>query len=75
MKEISQLKLHAEAAEKKQSELDKVAQILGINIFEKSRKQSSENKDSSEKNKSENAKGQERTSNSVKVKILSADSN
>ncbi|XP_028580130.2 zinc finger protein 318 isoform X2 [Podarcis muralis] len=66
MKEISQLKLHAEAAEKKQSELDKVAQILGINIFEKSRKQSSENKDSSEKNKSENAKGQERTSNSVK---------
>ncbi|XP_061480745.1 zinc finger protein 318-like isoform X2 [Rhineura floridana] len=66
VKEIAQLKINAEAAEKKQSELDKVAQILGINIFEKSRKQSSENKDTSEKNKSENAKGQEGASNSIK---------
>lgn len=67
MKEITQLKMSFDAAEKKQSELDKVAQILGINIFEKSRKLSSENKDSSEKNKSENAKPQERTSSSIKV--------
>nr|XP_060609997.1 zinc finger protein 318-like [Anolis sagrei ordinatus] len=66
MKEIDQLKMNADAAEKKQSELDKVAQILGINISEKSRKLSSENKDPSEKNKSENAKNQERTSGSVK---------
>ncbi|XP_008123623.2 zinc finger protein 318 isoform X2 [Anolis carolinensis] len=66
MKEIDQLKMNADAAEKKQSELDKVAQILGINISEKSRKLSSENKDLSEKNKSENAKNQERTSGSIK---------
>ncbi|XP_042302986.1 LOW QUALITY PROTEIN: zinc finger protein 318-like [Sceloporus undulatus] len=66
MKEIAQLKMSAEAAEKKQSELDKVAQILGINIFEKPRKLSSENKDPSEKNKPENAKTQERTSGSIK---------
>uniref|UniRef100_A0A8D2J901 Zinc finger protein 318 n=1 Tax=Varanus komodoensis TaxID=61221 RepID=A0A8D2J901_VARKO len=66
VKEIAQLKMSADAAEKKQSELDKVAQILGINIFEKSRKLSSENKDTSEKNKSEFAKSQERTSNSIK---------
>ncbi|XP_062980304.1 zinc finger protein 318-like isoform X2 [Elgaria multicarinata webbii] len=66
VKEIAQLKINADAAEKKQSELDKVAQILGINIFEKSRKLSSENKDPSEKNKSEIAKSQERTSNSIK---------
>ncbi|KAH0622585.1 hypothetical protein JD844_025004 [Phrynosoma platyrhinos] len=66
MKEIAQLKMSAEAAEKKQSELDKVAQILGINIFEKSRKLSSENKDPSEKNKPENSKIQERTFGSIK---------
>lgn len=54
--------MNADAAEKKQSELDKVAQILGINIFEKSRKLSSESKDSSE-----NARIQEKTSDLVKV--------
>ncbi|XP_063161344.1 zinc finger protein 318-like isoform X2 [Candoia aspera] len=66
VKEIAQLKMNADAAEKKQSELDKVAQILGINIFEKSRKLSSESKDSSEKYTSENPKIQEKTSNPVK---------
>ncbi|XP_028580143.2 zinc finger protein 318-like isoform X1 [Podarcis muralis] len=55
-KEVDQLQMHSDAAEKKQSELDKVALILGINIFEKARKQSSGNKDSSEKDKSENGK-------------------
>ncbi|NXL88751.1 ZN318 protein, partial [Alectura lathami] len=61
MKEIAELHKESDAAEKKQSELDKVAQILGINIFEKSRKPSVESKDSSEKNsKSENAKGLEK---------------
>ncbi|XP_072848287.2 zinc finger protein 318 [Pogona vitticeps] len=73
MKEITQLKMSVDAAEKKQSELDKVAQILGINIFEKSRKPSSENKDSSEKNKSENAKTQERTSSSIKESRATGD--
>ncbi|KAJ6664737.1 hypothetical protein lerEdw1_006310 [Lerista edwardsae] len=73
VKEIAQLQINAEAAEKKQSELDKVAQILGINIFEKSRKQSTENKDSSEKNKSENAKSQEKTSSSIKESKASND--
>lgn len=61
-KEIAQLKMNADAAEKKQSELDKVAQILGINTFEKSRKLSSESKDSSE-----NARTQEKTSDLIKV--------
>ncbi|XP_060100367.1 zinc finger protein 318 [Heteronotia binoei] len=65
-KEITQLQIVTEAAEKKQSELDKVAQILGINIFEKSRKPSAENKDSTEKNKSENTRSQEKTSSSNK---------
>ncbi|XP_053160016.1 zinc finger protein 318 isoform X2 [Hemicordylus capensis] len=73
VKEIAQLQTNAEAAEKKQSELDKVAQILGINIFEKSRKQSTENKDTSEKNKSENAKSQEKTSSSIKEPKTSND--
>lgn len=69
MKEISELHKESDAAEKKQSELDKVAQILGINIFEKPRKPSVESKDSSEKNsKSENAKGVEKASSSNKVK-------
>lgn len=69
MKEISELHKESDAADKKQSELDKVAQILGINIFEKPRKPSVETKDSSEKNsKSENAKGLEKTSSSNKVK-------
>ncbi|XP_014806159.1 PREDICTED: zinc finger protein 318 [Calidris pugnax] len=67
MKEISELHKESDAADKKQSELDKVAQILGINIFEKPRKPSVENKDSLEKNsKSENAKGLEKTSSSNK---------
>lgn len=68
MKEISELHKESDAADKKQSELDKVAQILGINIFEKPRKPSVETKDASEKNKSENAKAQEKTSSSSKVK-------
>ncbi|NWI13390.1 ZN318 protein, partial [Crypturellus soui] len=63
MKEISELHKESDAAEKKQSELDKVAQILGINIFEKPRKPSVETKDSSEKNsKADNTKGLEKTS-------------
>ncbi|NWU94429.1 ZN318 protein, partial [Upupa epops] len=63
MKEIAELHKESDAADKKQSELDKVAQILGINIFEKTRKPSVETKDSSEKNsKSENAKGLEKAS-------------
>ncbi|NXO82577.1 ZN318 protein, partial [Sitta europaea] len=67
MKEIAELHKESDAADKKQSELDKVAQILGINIFEKPRKPSVETKDSSEKNsKSENAKGVEKTSSSSK---------
>ncbi|NXJ75488.1 ZN318 protein, partial [Trogon melanurus] len=67
VKEISELHKESDAADKKQSELDKVAQILGINIFEKSRKPSAETKDSSEKNsKSENAKSLEKTSSSNK---------
>ncbi|KAM7172233.1 zinc finger protein 318 isoform 2-T2 [Macrochelys suwanniensis] len=62
MKEISELHKESDASEKKQSELDKVAQILGINIFEKPRKPSMETKESAEKNsKSENAKGLEKT--------------
>ncbi|XP_068012891.1 zinc finger protein 318 isoform X2 [Melanerpes formicivorus] len=67
VKEISELHKESDAADKKQSELDKVAQILGINIFEKPRKPPVETKDSSEKNnKSENAKGPEKTSSSNK---------
>ncbi|XP_037987537.1 zinc finger protein 318 [Motacilla alba alba] len=67
MKEIAELHKESDAADKKQSELDKVAQILGINIFEKPRKPSVETKDSSEKNsKSENAKAVEKTSSSSK---------
>ncbi|XP_070788599.1 zinc finger protein 318-like [Pituophis catenifer annectens] len=67
-KEIAQLKMNADAAEKKQSELDKVAQILGINIFEKSRKLSSESKDSSE-----NARIQEKTSDLIKESKTNSD--
>ncbi|NWH61766.1 ZN318 protein, partial [Geococcyx californianus] len=66
VKEISELHKESDAAEKKQSELDKVAQILGINIFEKPRKPSVETKDSLEKSKSENAKSLEKTSSSNK---------
>ncbi|XP_026536617.1 zinc finger protein 318-like isoform X1 [Notechis scutatus] len=67
-KEIAQLKMNADAAGKKQSELDKVAQILGINIFEKSRKLSSESKESSE-----NARIQEKTSDLVKEPKTNSD--
>ncbi|XP_013914364.1 PREDICTED: zinc finger protein 318 isoform X2 [Thamnophis sirtalis] len=67
-KEIAQLKMNADAAEKKQSELDKVAQILGINTFEKSRKLSSESKDSSE-----NARTQEKTSDLIKESRTNSD--
>lgn len=68
MKEISELHKESDAADKKQSELDKVAQILGINICEKPRKPPVETKDSSEKNsKSENFKGVEKTTSSNKV--------
>ncbi|XP_042671065.1 zinc finger protein 318 [Centrocercus urophasianus] len=67
VKEISELHKESDAADKKQSELDKVAQILGINIFEKPRKPSVETKDSSEKNsKSENTKGLEKATSSNK---------
>ncbi|XP_038616787.1 zinc finger protein 318 [Tachyglossus aculeatus] len=48
-KDISELRREAEAAEKKQSELDKVAQILGINIFDKPRRASSDSKEAAEK--------------------------
>ncbi|XP_070590251.1 zinc finger protein 318-like isoform X2 [Erythrolamprus reginae] len=67
-KEIAQLKMNADAAEKKQSELNKVAQILGINISEKSRKLSSESKDSSE-----SARTQEKTSDLVKESKINSD--
>ncbi|KAM6432629.1 zinc finger protein 318 [Rhynochetos jubatus] len=74
MKEISELHKESDAADKKQSELDKVAQILGINIFEKPRKPSMETKDSSEKNsKSENSKGLEKTSSSNKESKTTAE--
>lgn len=69
MKEISELHKESDAADKKQSELDKVAQILGTNIFEKPWKPAVETKDSLEKNsESANAKGLEKTSSSNKVK-------
>ncbi|XP_058518564.1 zinc finger protein 318 isoform X2 [Ochotona princeps] len=49
MKDIAELRQEAKEAEKKQSELDKVAQILGINVFEKSQKSLNDSKESSEK--------------------------
>ncbi|XP_025024025.1 zinc finger protein 318-like [Python bivittatus] len=49
-KEVAQLEMNVKAVKEKQSELDKVAHILGMNVFEKSQKLSSENKDSSENN-------------------------
>ncbi|XP_062981479.1 zinc finger protein 318-like [Elgaria multicarinata webbii] len=65
-KKVSQLALNVGVAKKKQSELDKVAQILGINMFEKSQKLSSENKDT-KNNNSKNARSQGITSNPIKV--------
>ncbi|XP_067320511.1 zinc finger protein 318-like isoform X1 [Anolis sagrei] len=47
--EVADLTIRVSAAEEKKCELDKVAQILGINIFEKSWKPSSERRESSEK--------------------------
>ncbi|XP_042310322.1 zinc finger protein 318-like [Sceloporus undulatus] len=64
-KEIAELEIKASVAEKKKSELDTVAQILGINIFEKSQKLSSDNKESSDKSMSVDAKN-ERTLISIK---------
>ncbi|XP_042527903.1 zinc finger protein 318 isoform X3 [Dipodomys spectabilis] len=60
MKDIAELRQEAEEAEKKQSELDKVAQILGINIFDKSQKSSNDSKESTEKpEKAEKSKSPE----------------
>ncbi|XP_063146807.1 zinc finger protein 318-like [Candoia aspera] len=49
-KEVAQLEMNVKAVKEKQSELDKVAHILGMNVIEKSGKLSSENKDCSENN-------------------------
>ncbi|XP_054991095.1 zinc finger protein 318 isoform X4 [Sorex araneus] len=63
MKDIAQLRQESEEAEKKQSELDKVAQILGINILDKSEKSSSDNKVPLEKpGKAEKSKSPEKVS-------------
>uniref|UniRef100_H0XF10 Zinc finger protein 318 n=2 Tax=Otolemur garnettii TaxID=30611 RepID=H0XF10_OTOGA len=63
MKDIAELRQEAEEAEKKQSELDKVAQILGINIFDKSQKSSSDSKEPTEKpGKAEKSKSPEKVS-------------
>ncbi|XP_004846558.1 zinc finger protein 318 isoform X3 [Heterocephalus glaber] len=61
MKDIAELRQEAEEAEKKQSELDKVAQILGINIFDKSQKSSNDSKEPAEKpGKAEKSKSPEK---------------
>lgn len=61
MKDIAELRQEAEEAEKKQSELDKVAQILGINILDKSQKSSNDYKESTEKpGKTEKSKSPEK---------------
>lgn len=63
MKDIAELRQEAEEAEKKQSELDKVAQILGINIFDKSQKSLSDSKEPTEKpGKAEKSKSPEKVS-------------
>ncbi|XP_037699247.1 zinc finger protein 318 isoform X2 [Choloepus didactylus] len=65
MKDIAELRQEAEEAEKKQSELDKVAQILGINIFDKSQKSSNDSKEPTEKlGKAEKSKSPEKVSSS-----------
>uniref|UniRef100_A0A8C5L176 Zinc finger protein 318 n=1 Tax=Jaculus jaculus TaxID=51337 RepID=A0A8C5L176_JACJA len=53
MKDIAELQQESEEAEKKQSELDKVAQILGVNISDKAVKSSSDSKESTEKPENE----------------------
>ncbi|XP_051008839.1 zinc finger protein 318 isoform X2 [Acomys russatus] len=61
MKDIAELHRETEEAEKKQSELDKVAQILGIDIFDKSLKSSNDSKESTEKpEKGEQSKSPEK---------------
>ncbi|CAH7215936.1 zinc finger protein 318 isoform X2 [Phodopus roborovskii] len=61
MKDIAELHKETEEAEKKQSELDKVAQILGIDIFDKSLKSSNDSKESTEKpEKGEKSKSPEK---------------
>ncbi|XP_027806257.1 zinc finger protein 318 isoform X2 [Marmota flaviventris] len=61
MKDIAELRQEAEEAEKKQSELDKVAQILGINIFDKSQKSYNDSKEPTEKaGKAEKSKSPEK---------------
>ena len=63
MKDIAELRQEAEEAEKKQSELDKVAQILGINIFDKSQKSLSDSREPTEKpGKAEKSKSPEKVS-------------
>ncbi|XP_063094896.1 zinc finger protein 318 isoform X3 [Cavia porcellus] len=72
VKDIAELRQEAEEAEKKQSELDKVAQILGINIFDKSQKSSNDSREPTEKpGKAEKSKSPEKesaspTSSSIK---------
>nr|XP_020667453.1 zinc finger protein 318-like [Pogona vitticeps] len=65
-KEITELEVKANAVKKKKAELDKVAQILGINTFEKSRKPSSEKIDLSEDHL-EDAESKEGASGSTKL--------
>ncbi|XP_052601435.1 zinc finger protein 318 isoform X2 [Peromyscus californicus insignis] len=61
MKDIADLHKESEEAEKKQSELDKVAQILGIDIFDKPLKSSNDSKESTEKpEKGEKSKSPEK---------------
>ncbi|XP_052048069.1 zinc finger protein 318 isoform X2 [Apodemus sylvaticus] len=60
MKDIAELHKETEEAEKKQSELDKVAQILGIDIFDKSLKSSNDSKESTEKPEKEKSKSPEK---------------
>lgn len=68
MKDIAELRQEAEEAEKKQSELDKVAQILGINILDKSQKSSNDGKEPTEKpGKAEKSKSPEKVSSSNSI--------
>ncbi|XP_006882202.1 PREDICTED: zinc finger protein 318 [Elephantulus edwardii] len=63
MKDIAELQQEAEEAEKKQSELDKVAQILGIDIFDKSQKSTNDSKEPTQKpGKAEKTKSPEKVS-------------
>ncbi|KAL8185710.1 UNVERIFIED_CONTAM: hypothetical protein K2H54_057201 [Gekko kuhli] len=67
VKEISQLLTELNTAEMKQSHLDSVSHITGINSLEKSWKKASESVDSSEEEKAKNKETCEKTSNSIKV--------